>query len=261
MRNARIGLRATALAVTIGVSFTMYQVGMFESSETATRVGSAGLAVDDSTARVVERVSYRQDVVRVGDVIVVDGEPTEAITDPGIATMWQIVESVWPASHRDDLRQLSVIEEESRGLVGVVHPAAGGGWILSLDLADVDDPELVVETIVHELSHVVTLDAGVFTFGDDDCRGTRMELGCAAEGTVLAEFADRFWPGGEGSNSLDEHVDEYAMSAAHEDLAETFTAWVLDWPVNGTVIDAKIATLAADPELAALAVDLKDLLD
>ncbi len=247
---------AAALVVALAGSLVAYSAGAFSPREVSTRVGEAGVALGDDTARAVERVTYRQDVVRLGDVVVVDGVPREPITDPGLEQMWEIVESVWPDSLAGELNQLSVIEEEARGLVGVVHPAAGGGWVLSLDIADIDDRDLVVETIVHELSHVVTLDSDVFAFGDGECDGTRIELGCAASGSVLATFADSFWPGDVGSESSADHVNEYAMSAAHEDLSETFTAWVFGWPLGGETVEAKLAALAADPQLSALADEL-----
>lgn len=249
-------LLVTALTVALASSLVAYSAGAFSPRQVTTQVGEAGVALGDDTARAVERVAYRQDVVRLGDVVVVDGVPREPITDPDIAEMWEIVESIWPDSLVGELSQLSVIEEESRGLVGVVHPAAGGGWILSLDIADIDDRDLVVETIVHELSHVVTLDADVFVFGDAECDGTMIDLGCAADGSVLAKFADSFWPGDVGSDSPSDHVNEYAMSAAHEDLSETFTAWVFGWPLEGEMVEAKLAAMAADPQLSALADEL-----
>ena len=87
-------------------------------------------------------------------------------------------------------------------------------------------PELVRETIVHELSHVVTLAPEVFTFGEvDRCAGTEISLGCAAAGSVLAAYADAFWPGDVASPRSADFVNEYASTSAHEDLAETFTAW------------------------------------
>ena len=48
---------------------------------------------------------------------------------------------------------------------------------------------------MHELSHVVTLRRGVFRFGHEGaCDGVAIDLGCAFEGSVLAEFARTFWP-------------------------------------------------------------------
>ena len=142
------------------------------------------------------------------------------------------------------------------GLEPHLHPSATGGWILSLDAADLGDRALIEETIVHELSHVVTLAPEVFTFGDASCDGVQISLGCAHEGSVLAEFAATFWPDGTGGPTH-EHVNDYAASAVHEDLAETFTALVLGWAPAGETIDAKIALLQADAELAELSADLR----
>lgn len=248
--------RAALLSVAVGLVAFVALADPFGADGPVTRVGTAAVDVGDDTARAVERVAYRQEVERVGDVVIVDGLPREPLTGD-LAAVWEIVDGVWPASLRTHLAQLSVVREEPRGLVGVVHPSSTGGWILSLDLADLDDRALIEETIVHELSHVVTLDPAVFTFGAGECDGVRIALGCAAEGGVLARFAERFWPGDVASEDPDDFVNDYASSAAHEDLAETFTAWVLGWPVGGGAIDAKQAMLADDAELAALAAELR----
>ncbi|MCH1434621.1 MAG: hypothetical protein L7U56_03040 [Acidimicrobiales bacterium] len=231
-----------------------------DRSELATDIGAASVTVSGETARVVENVVYRQDVTRLGDVLLVDGQPAEPITEPTVAAMWEIVAATWPVDHRARLRQLSVIEERPRNLVGVVHPSSVGGWVLSLDAADLADRALIEETIVHELAHVLTLDPSVFTFGDGGCGGERIELGCAHAGSVLADFTAAFWPDRTRGDDA-EYVNDYAGSAPHEDLAETFTSMVWGWTPAGEVIDAKTAMLAADPGLAALATELRVLLD
>ncbi|MEM7141548.1 MAG: hypothetical protein AAF548_10995 [Actinomycetota bacterium] len=251
--SARLLVLILAVCVAAGVNI----LRPWEDEVPATELGTAGVELGDDTARIVERVAYRQDVERIGDVIIVDGQPREEI-DGDLLAVWEIVDAMWPASHRDELAQLSVVREESRGLVGVVHPSVTGGWILSLDLADVEDRALIEETIVHELSHVVTLDEDVFTFGEvAGCSGAQIGLGCAEADSLLAAFADRFWPDDEGSALAEHYVNEYASTSAHEDLSETFTAWVLGWPVSDAVIEAKIEMLAADLELADLADDLR----
>ncbi|MEO0494775.1 MAG: hypothetical protein AAF081_15310 [Actinomycetota bacterium] len=257
MRDVRRTLRLTGfgLAACLGAFIVASDDGGIR-----TDVGTAGLSIGADTARAVERVVYRHDVVRLGDVVVVDGEPSAAITDDRIAALWEIVDSTWPASYDGDLRQLSVIDEGERGLVGVVHPATTGGWILSLDAADLDDRRLLEETIVHELAHVVTLDRTVFAFGDAACDGVRIALGCAADGSVLAEFAMTFWPGDDGGERSGDFVNDYAASSAHEDLAETFTSMVMGWTPAGEMIDAKVALIEADAELAALADELRTII-
>lgn len=250
--------RLTGLAGAVGIAAVVNIAQPWADEAPATELGTAGVELGNDTARVVERVNYRQDVERIGDVVVVDGAPSADLNGDLLA-MWEIVDATWPVAQRDDLAQLSVVREESRGLVGVVHPSSTGGWILSLDLADLDDRALIEETIVHELSHVVTLGPDVFTFGEvDDCSGAAIALGCSEADSILAEFADRFWPGDVASPSEGDFVNAYASTAAHEDLAETFTAWVLGWPIEGAVIEAKIEMLSADAELAPLADDMRD---
>ncbi|GJM37239.1 MAG: hypothetical protein DHS20C19_06060 [Acidimicrobiales bacterium] len=251
--TTRILILATAVGILAGVNI----VRPWEDDGPSTQLGTAGVELGEDTARIVERVAYRQEVERVGDVIVIDGQPRDDVA-ADLDELWAIVDATWPTSLRDELAQLSVVREDERGLVGVVHPSVTGGWILSLDIADVDDRALIEETIVHELSHVVTLDNEVFTFGEvDGCSGTQIALGCAVAGSVLSAFAERFWPGDVGSTQAEEFVNDYASTAAHEDLAETFTGWVLGWPLEGATVEAKIAMLSADPDLAALAADLR----
>ena len=104
----------------------------------------------------------------------------------------------------------------------------------------------IEETIVHELAHVLTLDPSVFTFGDGGCGGERIEPGCAHRRFgALAEFTAAFRPDRTRGDDAD-YVNDYAGSAPHEDLAETFTSMVWGWTPIGEVIDAKTAMLAAD---------------
>jgi hypothetical protein len=249
--------RITALSVAVGVVAAVNLAAPWGDGAPNTQVGTAGVDLGDDTARIVERVNYRQDVERVGDVVVIDGRPRDELSGE-LAAVWDVVDGIWPQEQRAALAQLSVVREAPRGLVGVVHPSAIGGWILSLDVADLEDRALIEETIVHELSHVVTLDRKVFTFGEvDGCTGAEIELGCAEAGSALATFADRFWPGDVASTTGADFVNDYASTSAHEDLAETFTAWVLGWPVEGAVIDAKIELLSGEPELAELADSLR----
>ncbi|MFT5201759.1 MAG: hypothetical protein ACI9C1_001137 [Candidatus Aldehydirespiratoraceae bacterium] len=253
-RRARI----TGLVAGVGLAAAVNIAAPWDDDVPATQLGTAGVELGDDTARIVERVTYRQEVERVGDVVIVNGEPRDELTDE-LAAMWAIVDASWPADQRHRLAQLSIVREESRGLVGVVHPSSTGGWVLSLDIADIDDRPLIEETIVHELSHAITLDRDVFTFGEvDACSGVEISLGCAEADTILTRFVEQFWPDDAASTLVNDFVNDYASTAAHEDLAETFTAWVLGWPIEDAVVEAKIEMLSSDPELAALAETLRE---
>jgi len=226
---------------------------------TATEIGEARVGFGSQSARVVEAVDYRDGVTRVADLIVDNGNPVGQLDDPDVATAWDIVESVWPSSMRADLDQISIIDEGPRGLVGVVHRSSSGGWILSLDRSDLGDRILVEETIIHEIAHMATLGPDQFTFDlEGDCAGVRISVGCAVQGSLMARWAATFWPGGVDDSAPSGLVDEYAATAPHEDLAETFTAWVAGWPVETSHVKARIEMLAADPMMSALASEIRD---
>ncbi len=228
------------------------------SSVNSPDIGEARVSFGGHSARIVEQVSYRDGIERIADLALVDGHPIGAIDNPDVEAAWAIVDSVWPNSIRPNLVQLSIVSERPRGLVGVVHLGVNGGWILSLDRADLGDEVLVKETIVHEIAHVATLGPDSFAFGNDvPCGGVSIEIGCAAADSVMARFAERFWPDAVATGLSSDYVDEYAASGPHEDLAETFVAWVSGWPIGSSEVEAKFELLSTDPLLASLAATLE----
>jgi len=223
-----------------------------------TMIGDARVSLGTTSARLVEEVEYRVGVTRVADLVVDRGSPVDEITNSDLAAAWDLVSSVWPSSMMSELSQISVIDEGPRGLVGVVHRSVSGGWILSLDRSDLNDQQLVEETIIHEIAHVVTLSPDQFSFDrDGTCDGVAISVGCAASGSLMARWAIAFWPEGVDDSTPSESVDDYATTAPHEDLAETFTAWVAGWPVESSHVQARIDMLAADPIMNSLAAEIR----
>ncbi len=248
---ALVGVAVGAVAVGVSVSASQ--------STIAPDIGDARVSLGTQSARVIEQVSYRDGVERIADVVIKNGSPVGEIDDPDVAAAWKIVDSVWPASLRAELKQVSVIDEGPRGLVGVVHRSSTGGWILSVDRVDLPDRRLVQETIIHEIAHVVTLGPDVFSFDTEaGCNGVTITVGCAFSGSLMARYAERFWPGGAVDAPPSALADVYAASAPHEDLAETFTAWVAGWPVVSADVASRIEMLSADPEIAPLAAEIRD---
>lgn len=162
---------------------------------------------------------------------------------------------------------------------------AGDRWLLSVDPVDaVERRDEYVHTLVHELAHIVTLGAGrvevdprpAATLVEQAarCDGPPVTEGCAAAGSVLAEFSERYWDlavvgGPDGVATIgdredatierylaspDSYVSAYAASSPGEDIAETFTAMALDLrQPSGSIAAAKVEFLRADAELFALA--------
>ena len=91
--NSRF-LRITGLSVAVAVAAFVVVANALADPPRTTRVGDASVALGDDTGRSVEQVAYRQDVVRVGDVVVVDGAPRTPLSDPDVVAMWEIVERI-----------------------------------------------------------------------------------------------------------------------------------------------------------------------
>ncbi len=162
---------------------------------------------------------------------------------------------------------------------------SGDRWLLSVDPVDaVERRDEYVHTLVHELAHIVTLGAGQVEVDAQPaatlveqaarCDGPPVTEGCAAAGSVLAEFSELYWDltlvgGPDGVATIgdredatierylaapDSYVSAYAASSPGEDLAETFTAMALDTrQPPGSVAAAKVEFVRADAELFALA--------
>ncbi|MFP5310688.1 MAG: putative zinc-binding metallopeptidase [Actinomycetes bacterium] len=75
-------------------------------------------------------------------------------------------------------------------------------WALEVDPADAGDPELLLDTLVHELGHLVSLGPDQVEAGQGfatiaearaECDGPGVEDGCLLDGAHLAAFMEAFW--------------------------------------------------------------------
>ena len=165
------------------------------------------------------------------------------------------------------MRRLSLIL-----MAAALAAVLAGGWFaitadaqrtqvspqMSIDPAEPAD--VLQETLVHELAHLITLRSDDLVTDVDHCDGVRIEIGCARAGSVLAGWAGEFWPGVTEPAPFDRHVfvTDYAASAVHEDLAESFLAYVQRTGApTEPVIAAKFAFFDAHAELAAAADELR----
>jgi hypothetical protein len=130
-----------------------------------------------------------------------------------------------------EIRQLDIVSDGPGGTLGMVHRSSvvGDQWILSIDVAEPRD--VLESTLIHELAHMLTLDRADLSAGTaaSPCDGARLEIGCAHAGSALADWSARFWPDPGKPASFDpaRFVSQYATTGPHEDLAESFLAYVL----------------------------------
>lgn len=116
----------------------------------------------------------------------------------------------------------------------------GEKWEIAVDPADAKNPKLFYETIIHEYSHYLTLNSTQVTYARPYSSETYSEDGMVSKkGSYLDSFYQTFWTdilddrlaNMETYNfylrHLDTFVTAYASTDPSEDIAESFTYFVL----------------------------------
>lgn len=144
-------------------------------------------------------------------------------------------------------------------------------WVLGVSVELGDQLDF---TLIHEFGHLLTLQAEAVPpdTGEAGCLTYFTGEGCALRGSTMAEFVQAFWPQSQLDeiNRLEEaddyegldafyaehdsdFVTDYATTNPGEDLAETFTIFVLeDRPLGDSIADQKVQMLWGDADLVAL---------
>lgn len=134
-------------------------------------------------------------------------------------------------------------------------------------------------TLIHEFGHLLTLKAEQVPpsrGGGRGCPTYNPGEGCAISGSYLARYIQDFWQSNgllaeweqaqrsrRGLNSFyqrnrDAFVTSYAVSHPAEDIAESFTGFVLrDAYPEYTLADRKVAFFNRFPELVALRAEIR----
>ena len=141
-------------------------------------------------------------------------------------------------------------------------------WILAANRGTSTDPATLIPTLIHEYAHILSLGVDQ-TEPADACPTVETSEGCAFEDSYLAAFHRAFWaPYGPEAPAPDnddasvakafyaahaeDFVSDYATTNVVEDLAESFTAFVLEpRPADeaATTVASKIGFFWRYPEL------------
>ena len=243
----------------------------------------AGWTVDDEGWIVPEGESgadHDHDHDSFGDetaaVFSVDGDSITQTS--GDADAARTAEAIWsrftkliPADQRTMIVGFELMAEEGAG--GYVYPDDNDPrkWHLGIAPGLNADEDFV---LIHEFAHLLTLQAKEVppSFDDGSCPTYHTGEGCSLKGSTMADFVARFWPKAQQDEVFaaqeaedwdaidafyaehrDDFVTDYATTNPAEDLAETFTIFVLeDRPTGDTIADQKIQFLWADPDLVEL---------
>ncbi|HDR7770616.1 TPA: recombinase family protein [Bacillus paranthracis] len=178
--------------------------------------------------------------------------------------LWDMYRTLIPAKYRGNITEFDLITDGYDGVVAHVMPSIENPkeWTLSLDTLDsavnIDE---VMKTLIHETAHVLTLghkqipvdenyvkdfeeDKDISTYRNK-CGNLFLQEGCAKENSYINQFYNSYWKPIElewtekkveeseetqiefFKEKHDEFVSQYGTTNVAEDIADTFTAFIL----------------------------------
>jgi hypothetical protein len=237
-------------------------------------------------------VTYQVDGDEISDPETADGlsgEADEVAEDTaGHERAWDLFSRITDEEHEGLISEFVIFTDGFQGILAAVAPTPPefGEWTVYVDGADLEDEGELVLTMAHEYAHILTLESSQIEYSDSfldpsaplpDC-GTQVALpeGCAASGSYWEAFYP-FWEPIEAEhgdieelqftdeqeyftqleafygNHQDEFVTPYSATSQAEDMAESFSYWVVDDdPDFGGVAQEKIEFWNQFPELVEL---------
>jgi hypothetical protein len=206
---------------------------------------------------------------------------------------WGLFTRLIPLNQRQMVREYAVVTDGPGQLLAGVEQTSDdpNAWVLGVDIADVPYTKNLVFTLLHEFGHLLTLNASqvppdlkVFQHPDDDhiyfqavatCPVYFPGEGCSLPDSYINTFYEHFWGDfyaewqkiddivdeEKRQNRLDafyrkyqdQFVDSYAVTSPAEDIAETWTFYVLSpKPQGDSIAEQKLLFFYEYPELVQL---------
>ncbi|NDI35863.1 hypothetical protein [Chengkuizengella sediminis] len=199
--------------------------------------------------------------------------------------LWQLFANIVPSKERNMVTGFYVFTDGAGNTLGAVEPRYENPeeWLLSLDIAEMDNTKELIGTIIHEFGHLLFLNQAQVPYSEDledeqeletlktNCVHYFTSYGCSAPKSYINQFYQRYWLGIiEEWESLDvqtneedldhfftnhenEFLTDYAATDPSEDIAETWTYFILSYqPEVETMADEKISFFYEFPELVEL---------
>lgn len=209
--------------------------------------------------------------------------------------IWVYYAQLIPPEHRQDLTSFIIFTDGPDEVMAAVEQDWNDPekWVLAVDIADANNPQELTYTLIHEFGHLLTLNAeqvepdeDIFENPDDEdlyeeamaaCPQYFPGEGCSQPDSYINLFFQRFWvdlydewdeinyveDDDEYYDALDDFyweyqdhfVTDYAATNPGEDIAESWTHFVLQpKPEGDTVSEQKVLFFYEFPEL----VDLRE---
>lgn len=186
--------------------------------------------------------------------------------------IWDYFIGVVPLERRPDLAEFDIYAGGESG--AQFSPTDDGGWILRFNVLASADSNYLTEALVHEYGHFITLNPTQQTqVGEGESCGQEPLYECPAPDSYVSRFFEEFWrpifrewagTRNDASRNYqfyqdhsDQFVSAYAASQPLEDIAETWTAFIIQpKPTGDTIADQKVLFFHQFPELVELRYEL-----
>ncbi|MCQ4866247.1 hypothetical protein NE684_18740 [Pseudoflavonifractor phocaeensis] len=172
-------------------------------------------------------------------------------TEEDYLDLWDQILSILPdGAWRDFSRFIVFTDGEDETLAYVTQAdSAGERWEIAVDPADAEDSDWFIETVLHEYTHYLTLNAGQADYTSRQTGSTYNEEGMVTYAdSYLNAFYQAFWAdylddrlaNMDSYNFFlrheDDFVTDYASTDPAEDIAESFTYFVLQDRQRGDAV-------------------------
>jgi len=191
------------------------------------------------------------------------------------AKTWTKVLKIVPKSMLTNFRYFKLAGDGQYGLLAYVTniDKEGKTWMLGVDPADVKDDGTFPYTVIHEMFHYVTLNNTQAEYTGKANNVKHSDYSNAdcllREDSYLDAFYEKFWEDIYYdwqsdtddpyfyARHKDEFVDEYSSTACSEDIAETFSAYVLMDKADTAAEQEKFDFFDQYPELRQLKSEIR----
>lgn len=204
--------------------------------------------------------------------------------------IWDYFTRLIPVDQRASLHGFAIFTDGENNYLAAVNPSYGNPykWDLNVDVLDSTEKTILTSTLLHEEGHLLTLNANqvdvsvtlyhhpndqdVYQQEADACPQYFAGEGCSAPDSYINTFFQRFWvyfydewqaiDAEQDSQEREERLNEfysiyqdqflsdYAPTSPSEDIAESFTFFVLSpKPEKSSIANEKILFFYEYPEL------------
>lgn len=197
--------------------------------------------------------------------------------------MWQEFANLVPAENRRQIAEYGIFTDGVDNTMAYVEPIPGNEtqWKIVMDAVDAKNKKEQRYTLIHEFGHVLTLNNNQVPFDveayQDDlafeeaaeaCPRFFTGEGCANQSSYINAFFNAFWadiydelPQDQDPDAIydfylqyeDQFVTDYAATNPGEDIAESWTHFVInERPSGNSIADQKVRFFYDYPELVSL---------